>query len=323
MNEPRAIEQAWGRLPIALAFAILTLAPFAHAEEPAGADRGAEARHRYELGTQAFSQKLYAEAAAHFEAAAALKSNAIALYTAATAWDLAPRSDRAADDYARSLDLPGLDAKQTSMARDRLAALEQTVGTLVVVAPDGWKVGLDTASNLVPPGRLHASPGLHELRVQAPDRPAESRQIMLEAGGVKRVELKDEPKNPVRPEPSEPAVQANAPGPPAQTPSAPDEFWSTSRAVGVGVLGASLATFGATAVLGISANDARDSYVARPSRPAFDHASSLQTWTNVSLVTGITFLAGGVALLVWPIGKTTRRVDMRATPGGCIVGGTF
>ena len=48
-----------------------------------------EARTQDGLGTQAFQAKKYAEAATHFEAAAAARSNAVALYTAGLAWDLA------------------------------------------------------------------------------------------------------------------------------------------------------------------------------------------------------------------------------------------
>src|SRR5262245_50709110 len=80
----------------------------AHAQD----DPAAEARTQYQLGTQAFQAKKYAEAATHFEAAAAARSNAVALYTAGLAWDLAGKNDRAADAYARALEVPGLDAKQ-------------------------------------------------------------------------------------------------------------------------------------------------------------------------------------------------------------------
>src|SRR4051812_19957893 len=79
----------------------------AEAQEPSG-DAGTEARQQYQQGTQAFQQKRYSEAALHFEAAASFRTSSVALYTAGLAWDLASRPERAADAYARALEVGGL-----------------------------------------------------------------------------------------------------------------------------------------------------------------------------------------------------------------------
>src|SRR4029077_680589 len=91
-----------------------------------------EARQQYALGGQAFAAKRFIEAALHFEAAAAHRAHAVTLYTAALAWEQANRPESAADDLARALDVPALSATQAASARERLAVLEKSLGTLAV-----------------------------------------------------------------------------------------------------------------------------------------------------------------------------------------------
>lgn len=322
MSERGVIGRFSRRFTMAMAFGVASFAAHvARADEPPpSGDSAVEARRQYELGSQAFSRKLYVEAAQRFEAAAALKSSAVAYYTAALAWDHAQRLERAADDYARSVAESGLDAKQTDTATERLSALEDILGTLTITAPEGWKVALDQTPDAPSSSRLHGAPGVHELRIQAPGRPLERRVVTLEAGSASSITLTDEPKPP--PPEAEPPKETK-PAPVFVPPPPQNEFWTTSRAIGVGVLGAGIAAFGATAILGATANDAKDSYNDAPTRAGFDHASSLETWTNVALVSGAVLAVSGVVLLVLPFGKTDHRAELRAAPGGCAVGGTF
>ena len=311
-------------LAFAFALAVAGASGTARADDPPAADSAAEARQQYGMGTQAFKEKRYSEAALHFEAAAAFKANAIALYTAALAWDLASRPERAADAYARSLDVPGLDAKQTTIAKDRVSALEKSLGTAIVTAPEGWKVQLDTLTEVPAPARLHAPPGVHTLTMRIPNRPIERRDVTLEAGKATTVELKDEPKPAPKVEP-EPEIEKPSPAPVEPTPARVREpFWTTLRVVGVGVASVGVAALGAGAILGTSANGAKDAYDAAPTRAAFDHASSLQTWTNVALISGALLVAGGVVLVVLPVSdRPEGRVKVGAAPGGVVLGGTF
>lgn len=311
-------------LAVAVALAIAGASAPARAQDPPTADSAAEARQQYQMGTQAFSQKRYSEAALHFEAAASFKANAVALYTAALAWDLASRPERAADAYARSLDVPGLDAKQATVAKDRVSALEKSLGTVMVTTPEGWKVQLDTLTEVGAPARLHAAPGVHGLTIRIPNRPIERRDVTLDAGKVERLELKDEPKATVKtesePVKEKPSFAAVEPAPARLR----EPFWNTFRVVGVGVAGVGVAALGAGAILGLSANDAKDAYDAAPTRAGFDHASSLETWTTVTLIGGAVLVAGGIALIVVPIGdRPEGRVKVGATPGGVMLGGTF
>ena len=292
----------------------------AMAQEPPVVDSAAEARQQYTQGTQAFQAKRYEEAALHFEAAASFRTNAVALYTAALAWDLATRPERAADAYGRALAVGGLEPKQGNLAKDRVAQLEKTLGTVVVTAPEGWRVQLDTFTEVLAPARLHGATGVRSLSIRAPGKPIERRDVNLEASKISNLELKEEPKvvPKVDPEPVKPPPIV-VPPPPRQ-----ETYWITRRVIGVGVAGVGLAALGSGIILGLQANSAKDAYDVGPTRESFDHASSLQTWTNVSLVAGGVLIAGGIALVVIP-DKDEGQGRMRAslTPGGAVVSGTF
>jgi hypothetical protein len=102
------------------------------------------------------------------------------------------------------------------------------------------------------------------------------------------------------------------------------QFWTTRRVAGVGVAGLGVAALGATIVLGLEANSAESAYKAGATRELLDHASSLQTWTNVALVSSVVLVAGGVALVLWPDpdgGEAHVRVG--AAPGGVVMAGKF
>jgi hypothetical protein len=308
------------RLALASALAATSLAPHvARAQDAAPADTATEARQQYQQGTQAFQQKRYQEAALHFEAAASFRTSSVALYTAGLAWDLASRPERAADAYSRALDVGGLDPKQQGLAKDRVAQLETTLGTVAVTAPEGWRVQLDTFTEVPTPARLHAGAGVHGLSVRAPGKPIERRDVTLQTGKLVSIELKDEPKiiPKVEPEPVKPPPVVEAPPPP------PRPYWITRRVVGVGVGGVGIAALGSAIILGTSANSAKTAYDAGPTREAFDHASSLETWTNVALVSGFVLVAGAVALVLWPDRDGEGRVNVGAAPGGGVVTGRF
>jgi len=309
-------------LAVGIVLAGASLAPAAaRAQDTPPAEAAAEARNQYQQGTQAFQQKRYSEAALHFEAAASFRTSSVALYTAGLAWDLASRPERAADAYSRALEVGGLDPKQGGLAKERVSQLEKTLGTLAVSAPEGWRVQLDTFTEVPTPARLHAAPGVHGLSVRAPGKPIERRDIGLEAGKVVELSLRDEPKVVPRtdPEPVKPvAITA-----PVQAPPPREPFWITRRVAGVGVAGVGVAVLASGIVLGLNANDAKTAYDAGPTRESYDHASSLQTWTNVALISGGVLLAGGIVLVVLPDGNNERRVGLSPTPGGAVLTGTF
>ena len=313
---------ATGAIALGAMGALMGAPTEARAQDIPVADSAAEARAQYSQGTTAFQAKRFPEAALHFEAAAAFRVNAIALYTAGLAWDGAGRPERAADAYARALEVPGLDATQTKKARDRVEKLEGTLGVLAVTAPDGWKVQLDALTEAPTPARLHGQMGSHSLSVKPPGKPIESRSVTLSAGQVTKLVLEEKaeppPKPTTDPTPTKPTTDPTPP------PAAKVErsYWITRRVIGVGVAGLGVAALGATAIFGIEANSAKDAYNAGPTREAFDHASSLQTFTNVALVAGGVLLVGGIVLVVVP-DVNDGRVEVGIGPNGARIGGTF
>ncbi len=262
-------------------------------EDPAVTDP----RQQYALGKEAYAAKRYAEAALHFEAAAANKPHAVTLFTAGLAWDQASRPERAADAFSRCMEVPGLDAKQLQTAKDRLAQLEKSLGTLVVSAPEGTRVQLGNLTEVRTPARVHAAPGTHTLTIRFEGKPIERRDVSLENAQVQKLSLevavpKEVPKE-VEPEPPPPP-----PPPPPKVEAKP--VLDLRKAGGFGLVGLGAASFISGVILGLQANGAQEAYSKAPTRESFDHANSLATWCTVSLVFSGLFVGGGVALILWP-----------------------
>lgn len=311
-----------GVLALGIAASGIVTSGIANAQDSGPVDPAAEARTQYQLGTTAFQAKKYAEAATHFESAASFRPHAVALYTAGLAWDLANKPERAADAFSRALDVPGLDAKQSASAKERIAAIEKTVGTVAVQGPEGSKVQLEPYTEAPVPARLHAPPGLHSLTVKMPGKPVEHRDVTLEAGKAVDVNLNDAPRREATPTPD--PAPTPAPKEQPQSHGSHESYWTIRRVAGVGVAGLGVAVLGAGAVLGINANGAKDAYDARPSREAFDHASSLETWTNIALISGAVALASGIVLVVLPDDDGREgRLRVGVGPNGATLGGTF
>ena len=268
---------------------------------PPGADPAAVARQRYNAGSQAFQARRFVEAALHFEAASAAVPSAIALFTAALAWEQANTPDRAADDYGRALALPNLPADKATNAKERLAALEAVLGRLDVTAPDGYRVQLDALTEVATPAVLHGTAGVHSLSVRAPDKSIDHRQVTLQIGQATKLDLSQPPPD-AKKEPEKPPAPVVTAPPPAPAPPPPEESTGVKvrRAAGFIALGFGGAALFSGVVLGLQANDARDAYVAHPSQQAYDHASSLQTWTNMVFIGGGVFAVGGAVLVLWP-----------------------
>jgi hypothetical protein len=284
-----------------------------------------QARKEYAAGKEAYAAKRYAEAAQHFEAAASSRPHAVTLYTAALAWDAAGKPERAADAFSRSLDVPGLDAKQIENAKGRLAALEPTLGVLAVKGPEGTRVQLEGLTETTTPAKLHAPPGTHILMARLPgDKPIVRKEVQLEAGQVAPFELKDDSPPPPtqKEEPKEEPKQNKEPPP---KPAAAGASFPMRRAIGVGVAGLGVGMLVGGTVLGVSALSAKDTYNAAPSRQAFDHANGLATWTTVALIAGGVLTAGGVALAIIPEKEEPAKAKMTfsLSPFGALVTGAF
>jgi len=309
-------------------------APSALAQQPQlasadEADAAASARNAYNAGTKAFADQRYGEAAIAFETAAAEKPNAIALFTAALSWDKTNAPERAADDYARALALPGLPPDKVAQAKERLASLESMLGAVAVAGPDGTRVQLDANTDRPVPATLHGAAGVHTLMVRSPSGSIERRQVVVERGKTAQLDLATAP--PATPSPAPNATPA--PPPPPETPPEgtppPAARSDWKKPVGLTLMGVGGATLLAGVVLGLEAEDAKNAYDAAPVQATYDHASSLQTWTTVAFVTGGVLAAGGIALFLWPSHtqatepSTTTGVEIVPGLGGAAIRGAF
>jgi hypothetical protein len=310
--------------------------PAAPAPPPPSPEATAEAARQTDLARQALKQKRFTQAAQLFEAAAALVQKPGTHMSAALAWDQADRPERAADAFARALAASG-DSDATAKAR--LDALERSLGTVEVKAPPGVMVQLDSGTEAAAPARLHGVAGIHSLAIAAPDRPIVRRDVRLEPGKPLSFVLKDEPAastpaaraaNNTNSDAPKPEADATTPetAPPPRA-AAPTTERAPSgqlrRSVGFTAVGVGVAALGATIVFGVEAIDARNAFNAVPSRPLYDHEQTLQTCTNIALVSGAILVAGGLVLVLWPSGSSGGdvTVGLAPTPGGGTLVGSF
>ncbi len=284
------------RLLAAVLAATLAVAPAV-----AGADEDAEvaeARRLYNEATRAFKDARHRDAALAFEAASRLKPHAVALYTAAQAWEAAGEPARAADAYALAILTPTLSVEQGERAHTRLTELRQELGTVGVVGNVEGRVQLDDHSEVQIPATLHGTPGEHTLLVIRADGTADRRKVTLVAGesvevdaGAVEAEPADTPPAKALAEPRTKGVTVEA--------ATGDGRSRVLETVGFVAAGAGLATLGGAALLGVSASSAEDTYKRSPTRATLDHARGLETRTNVLLVVGGVLTVGGVGLVVW------------------------
>lgn len=338
---PGAKAFAGGHLAfvVALPLALVTLVVPSFAQER-GNERGgepdasvpssdpaAEARRRYNLGTQAFRANHFVEAALNFEAAAAQRPHAVTLYTAAMAWEQAGVAERAADDFGRALDIPGLSPPQQASARERLAAYEGMLGTVEVHGPEGTRVQLDGFTEVSVPARLHGAAGVRSLTARAASKDAPlkdvaRRDLVLEAGQTLRLDLTDASLSATPADRSPLGIRGAVP---SLVESTPPPRESTSRldlrrALGFTSLGLGVASAAGAVVLGVSALGARDAFVSAPTSEGLHHARSLETWTTAAWIGAGALGAVGVALILWPGGESVRVVS---TSNGAAAVGVF
>lgn len=229
----------------------------------------------------------------------------MALYTAAQAWELADEPARAADAYHRSLSTPKLNERQAKRARERLDALEKQLGVVVVLGAETTRVQLDDHTEVNAPARLHGKAGSHVLLIIKQDGTVGRRNLQLKTGETVEVDSDAAPPPEPETEPEEPKEAKTPPKPlaePKKKPVRVEKEQSDSDPLllaGWISTGAGVAALGGAALLGMSANSAADAYEAGPTRESFDHASSLETRTNIMLIAGSLLTLGGVGLVVW------------------------
>ncbi len=267
-----------------------------HAQEMSEAETKAEASRLYNEAKRALSEERYRDAATNFEAASRLRPHAVALYTAAQAWELAGEPARAADAFALALATPKLNESQAARARERLDALEQALGVVSVLGDDTTRVQLDDHSEFKAPARLHASSGSHVLLILRADGSVERRNIEVKEKEVLELDAEAKPEEAPKPQPKPKKLAEPQLKPVQEEEPKAESPWKT---VGFVTAGAGLASVLGGVLLGLSAKDAETAYKAGPTREGFDHAQGLQTKTNIMLIAGGVLTAAGITLIVW------------------------
>ena len=288
-------------------------------------EQTAEARRLYGEAKKLMGAKQYREAAVAFEAAGRLKTNAVAYYTAAQAWELAADAARAADAYALALATPKLNDAQSSKSEERLTELEKQVGSVKVKGAQGTRVRIDDHMELGAPATLHAGAGEHTLVITRADGSSETRKLAFEAGKSIEVDTGAEPELQPETEKVKRVTLSETRKAPVDEPSTGPSPWKTVGFIGIG---AGVAALGGALVLGLSAKDAEDTYKKRPTRETLDHAKGLESSTNIMLVVGGVITAVGVTLVVWPAKKQHKpsadtALSLHLTPTGVSAGARF
>jgi hypothetical protein len=281
-----------------LALTMLAALSLASSSALAGDDSNlAEARRLYNEAKKAMTAKRYKDAAAAFEGASNIKAHAVALYTAAQAWELAGEQARAADAYARALSTPQLSDSQAKRSGERLAELQKMLGVVVVSGKEGTRVRLDDHSEFEVPAKLHGTTGSHELSITRADGSTDKKQVELSTGSTAEVDAEEQPapeektaEQPKEVKLSEPAKH------PVEVETTEEGPWKT---IGYVTVGAGVAALAGGALLGLSASDAEDTYKTSPTRATYDHAKGLESKTNIMFIAGGVLTAGGVGLLIW------------------------
>jgi hypothetical protein len=306
-------------LGVWLALVLCTHAAFA---QPAVDDNAQRARDLYGQARRAFQEERYRDAALGFEATSKLHPHAVALYTAAQAWELAGERARAADAYSRALETPGLSESQSARARERLADLTPELGVVVVTGDSTTRARLDEQMEMTLPARLHGISGLRTVTLLFADGQTDQRKLALTAGQSLELSAVTPAASPMPPR-GIPLLEARKVGVP---PEAEESRASPWVPVGWIATGAGVAALGGAVLLGLSANDAERTYEAAPSRATLDHARSLETSTNAMLVVGGILTAGGVGVLLWQAAQPDReasRLELRVSTTTLRVAGSF
>jgi tetratricopeptide (TPR) repeat protein len=250
------------------------------------------ARQRFQEAAQAYQEGRYSAAASLFEAADRLAPHPSTRYNAATAWEQAGESARAATGYEASLALDRLDPGRRKIAEERLASLKESLARVRIAQPLGALVTVDHVQRAPVPTSFYLRPGDYEIGIEY--RGATStKPTEVVAGQDYDLKLN-------LPFMTTPAPPAPNPLPPTTVvPAAPppdlDETQKTWAWVSVGT---GIALGGAAIVLGLRALSARERYVesGNTSRADRNRASDLRLATNV--LWGGATVAGATGLVL-------------------------
>lgn len=250
----------------------------------------------------AFARREYAAAAAAFEQAARMVPHPTALLNAAEAWELAGDLPRAAESAEKVLALPEAEASFRTEAEARLAAVVTRIARIRFEGPATLRARIDGGEELALPVRRWLTPGPHAVEVSGVEGGPYRRQMTVQAGEDRTVDLSSPPPSPVPKAlppapPPRPRPKAVEPAPETEHDSAapPPAAWVSFGLAAAG--GIVIGVFGGLTIA------ARKDFDAEPTQDHADTFNKNKLVTNVAI--GITAAAAAVGAIVWIVDAST------------------
>jgi tetratricopeptide (TPR) repeat protein len=259
------------------------------AHSSAGASSGdaaADARRFFEAAQKAFDAGRYVDAARAFEDAFHLKPHPAPLINAGDAWEKAGEYAKAAQDFQQVLGLKQSTDQDRADAIDRLARLKPQLGTIELLGKAGQRVRVDD-NEFKGGDKVYVFPGKHKVTLLDVDG-ARLRTLDVAAGTVRSVELST--LMPTEEEIQQQHASHAGGGAHGGGGGIRPLTWV---AYGVGVVG-----LAGTAVFGLQANSAANSFDQNPNRDDYDRFNQDKLLTNISLGVGVVGVGVGTVLLL-------------------------
>ncbi len=234
--------------PIRRALAVACLACSIVAGAPSTADAApqadtttAEARLRFDEGIKLADNGAHEAARLKFNQAWALLKSPAILYNLARAEQLSSHPVEALEHYrlfGKMSSDPKITEVQRQRAAENVAELSKKVGQIDIEAPAGARITIDGRTIDWAPGAdpVVVTPGKHAVEASVDGKPRNV-EVDCQPGTITKAKLVDPPA---------PVAAAPAPGPALTEPPKEPEpgFWTTGRAVGVGLVGTGLVAAG-------------------------------------------------------------------------------
>jgi tetratricopeptide (TPR) repeat protein len=272
--------------------ALLVAAPIGTAR--ADEDDARRAAMRFEAGEAAFARRDFETAALAFEEAARLSPHPSAWLNAAEAWEREGRYARAAEDCSHALELSEDEPQIHREARARLDRLETKTSRLDLKGPDTIEVAIDGGERHRPPVVRWVDPGRHFLLVRAPGTDERRKDMMLEPGEQREIDLEQEIRGEERPAERPPPITSvvehergprkgqEGGGPPAAS-------WVCFAVGGAAIV--------AAVIFGGLTLGAQNDYEAAPTQERADSFFGRRLATNLSW--GLALVGAGAGIAFW------------------------
>jgi hypothetical protein len=275
---------------------------FAQATETIEVDRRDAARRFFEKGEQAYAVHDYVLAAKAFEEAFRIVPHHAALWNCARSWHRADEKSRAANGYAKYLQVAPADAPDRDEATAALAELANELGRLDIVAGEFEIVRVDDV--VVNATIVYVYPGTHVIEGQTGDKKVRLTQD-IEKGTVRSVALvvtetvhsvETEPKSEIKPVITRQTAFAPNAARKSNPKSASNWFGPATIAAG----GATVVTSSLLLWSGLDTLAARDQFDIAPTADKLADGKSKQLRTNLFIGATVTSaITTGVFFSLW------------------------